>query len=120
LALTPQNIERIGSLKQLRTLRLAGANLADRGIDRPGHPDAIRRELRNLEPLSALVHLETLDLSFTPVTAESLEPLRALPRLRNLILGHAANVNQAVQEVLKSMPALEKTYLTGTGAANLR
>src|SRR6266550_7313628 len=83
LPLTDENLERIGELKQLRSLSLAGATLADRGVDRPGHPEAERSEPLNLSKLVTLENLRRLDVSRLPVNAESLAPLRArLPILR--------------------------------------
>jgi Leucine-rich repeat (LRR) protein len=83
LPLTGENLERISELKQLRSLSLAGATLADRGVDRPGHPEAERSEPLNLSNLVKLENLERLDVSRLPVKAETLAPLRArLPNLR--------------------------------------
>ena len=86
LALTPANVARIGRLTGLRRLSLNGATISDRGVDKPGHPDAERKELRDLKGLEPLVQLEYLDLSRQPVTAEALESVRKLPRLRELRL----------------------------------
>ncbi len=83
LPLTDDNLERISELKQLRSLSLAGATLADRGVDKPGHPEAERSEPLNLSKLVTLENLRRLDLSRLPVDAETLAPLRArLPKLR--------------------------------------
>ena len=84
LPLTDENLKRISELKQLRSLNLTGATLNDRGIDRPGNPEAERKEMRDLSMLTALVNLEKLDLSRLPVTEETLRPLRAMPKLRDL------------------------------------
>src|SRR5260370_3654256 len=77
LPLTDENLARIAELKQLRSLNLADATLADRGVDRPGSPEAERSELRDLSKLASLVNLERLDFSRLPVTAEGLQPLPA-------------------------------------------
>jgi len=92
LPLTGENLARIAELTQLRSLSLAGATLADRGVDRPGHPEAERSELRDVAKLVDLVNLERLDLSRLPVTAEDVRPLARLPKLRELRLGLVKNI----------------------------
>lgn len=84
LALTTQNLERLGRLTQLRRLSLAGATLADRGVDRPGHPEAERLSLDDLSPLRGLVNLEFLDLSRQPLSPAALESLQGMPKLREI------------------------------------
>jgi Leucine-rich repeat (LRR) protein len=101
LPLTPANLRQIGALTKLKSLNLNGATISDRGTDRPGSPDAVRKELKGLEALSGLVNLERLDLSRTPVDADSLAPLKALPKLRELRLGLAPKVNDAAVASLK-------------------
>lgn len=86
LALTTENLARLGRLTRLRWLSLAGATLSDRGTDRPGHPDAERSELRDLSALRALKELEYLDLSRQPVSDEAVKTLGTLPKLRELRL----------------------------------
>ena len=86
LPLTTQNLARLGKLTRLRWLSLNGATLADRGTDRPGHPEAERSELRDISALAALRDLEYLDLSRQPVSEEALVPVKALPRLKELRL----------------------------------
>lgn len=111
LPLTETNLARIAELKALRSLSLAGATLSDRGVDRPGSPEAERSELRDLSPLAALVNLEKLDLSRLPVTAESLAPLARLPRLRELRLGLATKVDDSALPILLR---IEQVYVTGS------
>jgi Leucine-rich repeat (LRR) protein len=60
------------------------------------------------------VNLERLDLSRTPVSAESLEPLRALPKLREIRLGLAPNINDSAVAVLSQMKNLKAVYIAGT------
>jgi Leucine-rich repeat (LRR) protein len=84
LPLTSENLARIAEVKQLRSLSLAGATLADRGVDRPGHPEAERSEMRDLGKLAELVNLERIDLSRLPVTAEDLRLFEGLSKLREL------------------------------------
>ncbi len=117
LALTDGNLEHLGGLTQLTELDLSGANLADRGVDRPGHPEAERTELKDLSKLRGLVNLKKLDLSRTPVTAQTLETIAALPNLQELRLGYAPNIGDSAIPVLVSMKKLEVVYLTGTGVS---
>jgi internalin A len=113
LPLTDENLKRIGQLRQLRSLNLAGATLADRGIDRPGHPEAERRELRDLSQLAGLAHLERLDLTGQPVMKGALDSLAALPKLRELRLGLAAKLDDSAVPVLLSLKALRTLYISG-------
>jgi Leucine-rich repeat (LRR) protein len=87
LPLTDANVQRLAALKQLRHLSLSGATLADRGVDRPGHPEAERTTMPDLSALTALEALETLDLSRTPITLDRLAPLLELRNLKELALG---------------------------------
>jgi Leucine-rich repeat (LRR) protein len=114
LPLTESNLRQIAALKQLKILSLNGANLTDRGTDRPGQPEAIRKELKDLSALKGLVNLEVLDLSRTPVSAESLEPLKSLPKLRELRLGLASNIDDKAAAVLAQMKNLKVVYVAGT------
>jgi Leucine-rich repeat (LRR) protein len=114
LPLNDPNLRQIGSLTRLRILSLNGANLTDRGADRPGSPEAIRKDMRNLGLLSGLENLEVLDLSRTPVTAESLEPLKSLPKLREIRLGMARGIDDKAVPVLAEMKSLKTVYVTGT------
>ena len=114
LPLNDGNLRQIGALTHLRVLSLNGANLTDRGADRPGSPEAIRKDLKNLAFLSGLVNLEVLDLSRTPVTAESLEPLKSLPKLREIRLGMASRIDDSAVPVLASMKSLKAVYVAGT------
>jgi internalin A len=111
LPLTDDNLARIAELKALRSLNLADATLADRGVDRPGSPDAERSELRDLSKLASLVNLERLDLSRLPVTAESLLPLSRLPKLRELRLGLAKNVDDSA---LPTLMKIRTVYVSGS------
>jgi Leucine-rich repeat (LRR) protein len=114
LPLTDANLERLGGLTALTELDLSGANLADRGVDRPGHPEAERSELKDLSKLRGLVRLRKLDLSRTPVTAKTLETIAGLPELVDLRLGYAPNIGDDAVPVLLSMKKLETVYLAGT------
>jgi Leucine-rich repeat (LRR) protein len=125
IALTDDNLQRLADLTQLEALSLAGANLSDRGIDRPGQPEAIRTELRDLSKLVKLVNLRTLDISGTPVSDDALRPLASLPNLRELRVGLARNLHDAAVPNLLAMKQLRFLYIAGTGitatgAAQLR
>jgi len=115
LALTDYNLGRLASLTQLQSLNLSGANLSDRGVDRPGHAEAIRTELRDLGPLTRLLNLETLDLSGTPVSGDALAALESLPRLRELRLGLALKIDDSAVERLVALKQVRSLYVGGTG-----
>lgn len=114
LALNEQNLARIAGLKQLRRLSLAAATINDRGIDKPGHPEAERTDLRDLSALKTLPVLEFLDLSRQPVTAESIRSLRGLTSLRELRLGLAAKIDDAAVAELLALQGLRRVYVYGT------
>jgi hypothetical protein len=76
LPLSEENLRRLGELKQLRRLSLARATLNDRGIDRPGHPDALRKEVRDLSALRGLNNIEWIDVTGLPLTEDA---ARGLP-----------------------------------------
>ncbi|MBL8234540.1 MAG: hypothetical protein JNL98_38940, partial [Bryobacterales bacterium] len=84
LALTDQNLVRLGRLTQLRRLSIAAATISDRGVDRPGHPEAERLSLDDLSPLRTLVNLEFLDLSRQPVSEAALKSIEGMPKLREI------------------------------------
>jgi Leucine-rich repeat (LRR) protein len=115
IALTDDNLQRLADLTQLQQLSLAGANLSDRGTDRPGQPEAIRTELRDLSKLAKLVHLRVLDLSGTPVSDDALRVLASLPELRELRLGLAANIHDGAIPNLLSLKQLRSLYISGSG-----
>jgi len=114
LSLTEQNLARIGELTQLRSLSLAAATLSDRGVDRPGHPEAERTDLQDLSALQRLVNLEFLDLSRQPVTAATLKTIATLPRLTHLRLALCRKIDNRANEVLRGMKSLREVYTAGT------
>ncbi len=105
LSLTDENLVRLGALRQLKRLTLAAATISDRGVDRPGHPEAERADLRDLSALRGLENLEYLDLSRQPITAETLRTLGPLPRLQTLRVALCKKLENA-EPVLKTFPAL--------------
>jgi len=111
LALNEANLKRIGELTQLRRLSLSGATINDRGVDRPGHPEAERSVLPDLSALRTLRELEFLDLTRQPVSPEALRSLEGLPKLRELRLGLTPSVSEAQ---LPRIPALQRVYLNGS------
>ncbi len=115
LALTDYNLQRLADLSQIEELDLSGANLSDRGTDRPGQPQAIRSELRDLSKLARLVNLRVLDLSNTPVSDDALAVLAALPKLRELRLGLARNIDDGAVPRLLALKQLQTLYVAGTG-----
>jgi internalin A len=114
LALTNYNLQRIADLTPLVELNLSFANLSDRGTDRPGQPEAIRNELRDLSALRKLVNLKALDLSGTPVSADALTSLTALPKLEELRLGLAGNITDTAIPQLLALKNLKVLYVSGT------
>ena len=114
LPLTETNLGHLGEFTSLVTLNLSGANISDRGADRPGHPDAERSTLTGLGKLRTLVNLEVLDLSRTPVDARGLAEIAALPKLRELKLGLAKNVDDSAIDTLLAMKSLRKVLINGT------
>ena len=115
LALTDYNLQRIAELTQIEELNLSGANLSDRGTDRPGQPQAIRTDLRDLSKLAKLVNLRALDLSDTPVSDDALAVLASLPNLRELRLGLARNVDDGAVPHLLAGKQLQRLYIAGSG-----
>ncbi|MFN7919003.1 MAG: hypothetical protein U0Q16_02835 [Bryobacteraceae bacterium] len=111
LPLSEKNLARIGELTQLRRLNFSGATLNDRGVDKPGHPEAERSVLPDLSALRSLRDLEFLDLTRQPVTAEALRALNGMPKLRELRLGLVKGVDEAAVPV---GPVLERVYF-GSG-----
>jgi len=115
VALTDYNLARLAALTQLESLTLSGANLSDRGVDRPGQAEAIRGELRDLSPLAGLVNLRMLDLSNTPVTASALTVLASMPRLHELRLGLTPHITDASVEKLLAMKQVKVLYVGSSG-----
>ncbi len=111
LPLSALNLQRLGELKQLRRLNLSGATLNDRGTDRPGHPDAERKELRDISGLRGLQNLEYLDLTRQPISADALKVLSSLPKLRELRLGM---INGVDAKALDDLPGIKRAYVNGT------
>jgi len=118
LALTDYNLGRLAALTQLESLNLSGANLSDRGIDRPGQAEAIRTELRDLGPLARLVNLQMLDLSGTPVSGDALATLGSLPKLRELRLGLARRIDDSAVEKLLALRQVKFLYVSGSGISS--
>lgn len=114
LPLTEPNLARLGELRHLQRLSIAAATLSDRGVDRPGHPEAERSELADLSALRSLRELEYLDLTRQPVTAAALATIAGLPKLRTLRLGLARKLDDAAVEPLLAMKALQSVYLSGS------
>jgi Leucine-rich repeat (LRR) protein len=111
LALSEANLARLGSLTQLRRLSVAAATINDRGVDKPGHPEAERAELRDLSALAGLKQLEYLDLTRQPLTPAALKSLEGIGSLRELRLGLVKNVEPAM---LPKIAGLKKIYLNGS------
>ncbi|HUQ90615.1 MAG TPA: hypothetical protein VM120_02965 [Bryobacteraceae bacterium] len=124
LPLTDQNLTRIGGIQQLRRLSIAAATISDRGVDRPGHPEAERSDLRDLSALRGLVNLEYLDVSRQPLSTETLKTFADLPGLKELRVMLCKKLDDRAVDVLVGMKALQRVYLSGSsisadGAARL-
>ena len=118
LALSDRNLEKLGALTQLEVLDLSGANIADRGLDRPGHALARRKELRSLADLRTLTRLHTLNLNRVPVNGEALQVLAELPALKHLMAGYNPLMDDEAAEVFARVRELETLFLTETNVSN--
>lgn len=118
IALSDSNMRKIGELTRLETLKLNGANIADRGLDRPGHELARRKELTSLPNLKDLVNLRTLELNRTPVTGLALDALRELPQLQRLSVEYATGVDDEAIAVFLALEQLESLQLSGTAVTD--
>lgn len=114
LALSESNLARLSELTELCALNLAGANLNDRGIDRPGNKLAERSELPDLSKLRSLRNLELLDLSRTPVLPAALSALRDLPKLRELRLGLTPRIDDSAVDTLIALKQVTTLHLGGS------
>jgi hypothetical protein len=102
----------------LATLRLSGAIRSDQGADRPGLKEEERKSLPGLEKLSRLKNLEVLDLSRTPVNAAGLQALGSMPKLRELRLALAPNIDDTALAVLAKW-RLRTLTLEGTAVTTI-
>lgn len=118
IALNDANMNRLAQLTQLESLNLSGANIADRGLDRPGHELARRKELHSLPRISPLVNLRELDLTRTPVDNADLAVATQLPKLRRLGVGYASNIDDGAASIFLRLPRVENLYLTATNVGD--
>lgn len=125
LTLNGAVLDEIGTLENLVSLNLSGAVLNDIGADKPGLKEEQRQSLDGLEKLAGLLRLERLDLSRTPVNVAGLRALRKMPRLRELRLALAKNIDDSAVPILIEWKSLRVVVLEGTqisadGLARLR
>ena len=92
VALNDANLARLGELTQLTSLVLNGANISDRGLDRPERMVAGQNDLRDVSPLLRLKNLERIDVSRTMLTPQALLQLAELPRLKEIRGYYAPNL----------------------------
>ena len=118
IALNDTNMQRIGELTRLETLQLNGANISDRGLDRPGHELARRKELTSLPNLKGLVNLRRLELNRTPLNRAALHALIELPRLRHLSLEYATGVDDEAVAVFLALEQLESLQISGAAVTD--
>lgn len=90
----PELARQLGSLSQLRTLRLAGTHITDRGVkhlcglDSVEELDLSHTDISDaaLDQLVCLPNIEYLDVSYTKVTAKGIGRLDRAPNLRMVAL----------------------------------
>ena len=118
IALNDVNMSRLAQLTQLESLNLAGANISDRGLDRPGHELARRKELDSLPKIAPLVNLRMLDLTRTYVDTADLTVVSEMPALRSLRIGYAPNIDDGAAPLLASLSGVEDLYLAATNVGD--
>lgn len=114
IALNDANMEKLARLTELVSLNLGGANLSDRGLDRPGHELARRKELHSLSNIGSLLELREMNLDRTFVDHEDLGGVTKLPKLRILSLAYAPKIDDKAAAVLRDLGAIESLRLTAT------
>jgi Leucine-rich repeat (LRR) protein len=117
------DLEHLASLPNLRHLTLRGTGVTDEGLAHLGGLDQLQHlELRGTKVTgSAFEHLprglESLDLTDTLVTEETLRRLPVLSSLTTLDLNRLA-LRDSACEVLGRLPALRHVELDGTGISD--
>lgn len=114
IALNDANMEKLARLTELVSLNLGGANLSDRGLDRPGHELARRKELHSLSNIGSLLELREMNLDRTFVDHEDLGVVTKLPKLRILSLAYAPKIDDKAAAALRGLGAIESLRLTAT------
>lgn len=88
----------MSALTQLESLKMGGALLTDAGM-------------KALEPLR---NLQSLDLSKMDITAQGIEPLTKLPKLKRLSLWRSTRIDDRAAPFLLQMKSLEVLDLSET------
>jgi Leucine-rich repeat (LRR) protein len=114
LALNEQNLERLGSLTQLRALTLRGAKLADDGAGPTGNDLGLKKKLVGLENLAPLAELRSLDLGDLPIKSGDLGWLPALGKLAELDIDGSFQIDDAIVATLLKLGSLKRLNLAGT------
>lgn len=114
LALTEQNLSRIGGLAQLESLVLRGAKLADHSAGATGNDQKISNELVGLDNLAPLTKLRSLDLGDLPVKSGDIAWLPALGELAELDIDGSLQVDDAIVDTLLKLGSLKRLNLAGT------
>jgi hypothetical protein len=71
-----------------------------------------------MKALEPLVNLQMLDLSRMDITAQGLEPLTKLPKLRRVSLWHSARIDDKSAQYLLRMKTLEVLDLSDTNVTD--
>lgn len=103
LNLSDLNAGSLSALPQLEVLNIGGASVTDVGM-------------KAVEPL---VNLHTIDLSRMDLTAQGIEPLTKLPKLRRVNLWQTVRIDDKAAPILARMPSLEVLNLSDTVVTDL-
>jgi Leucine-rich repeat (LRR) protein len=114
LALTEQNLQRLGGLTQLESLTLRGAKLADDSAGATGNDQRLSNELVGLNHLAPLAKLRSLDLGDLPIKSSDLAWLPALRELAELDIDGSFQIDDAVVDLLMQLRSPQRLNLAGT------
>lgn len=114
LALSEQNLIRLGELAQLESLTLRGAKLADQDAGPTGENLALQQQIVGLQNLAPLAELRSLDLGDLPIESAELSWLPALSKLTELDIDGSFQIDDAIVGVLRKLPSLQRLNLAAT------
>jgi hypothetical protein len=120
---TDSGLERLSSLKKLRTLRLCvNYDITDRGIRCLGRLTtleelAIRESPKitgtGLKNLDRMANLRDLDLGWSNITDDGVKALGSQPALESLVL-HGTHITDRSLDYIKAMPKLREVVVEDT------